>query len=234
MRRSRSIRLTLLAASAIALQACGSEDVDAADVVVPDLAACLERFGVAAQADCQRSFAEGQTRHIQTAPRFASVEACREATGGACEVTPARAADKALVAPGLASVAIPVMAGLMIGRMLENGSGRVTVPLYSGRPPSPLTAYFVGRQLFQHERFADALATLDAYALAPGTFPRSPPLAQRARLSQDRRGQGGAGRTARRGHRRRGKCARRAATRRSAVALRPSQRGHGGPAIPEK
>ncbi|NCY25027.1 MAG: DUF1190 domain-containing protein [Alphaproteobacteria bacterium] len=137
MRRSRSIRLTLLAASAIALQACGSEDVDAADVVVPDLAACLERFGVAAQADCQRSFAEGQTRHIQTAPRFASVEACREATGGACEVTPARAADKALVAPGLASVAIPVMAGLMIGRMLENGSGRVTVPLYSGRPPSP-------------------------------------------------------------------------------------------------
>lgn len=30
------------------------------------------------------------------------------------------------------------------------------------RPQTPLTAYFVGRQLFQHERFADALATLDA------------------------------------------------------------------------
>lgn len=138
MRRSRGIRLTLLAASAMALQACGSEDVDAVDVVVPDVAACLERFGVAAQADCERSFAEGQARHVQTAPRFASVEACREATGSACEVTPAtRPADKALVAPGLASVAIPVMAGLMIGRMLENGSGRVTTPLYAGRPAPP-------------------------------------------------------------------------------------------------
>jgi uncharacterized protein YgiB involved in biofilm formation len=135
MRRSRSIRLTLLAASAMVLQACGSEDVDTLDVVVPDVAACLERFGVAAQADCQRSFAEGEARHVQTAPRFASVDACREATGSACEVTPARAADKAVVAPGLASVAIPVMAGLMIGRMLESGSGRVTTPLYAGRPP---------------------------------------------------------------------------------------------------
>lgn len=133
MRRSGSIRLTLLAA--LALHACGSEDVDAVDVVVPDATACVERFGADARADCERSFAEGEARHAQTAPRFATVEACREATGSTCEVTPAtRPADKAL-APGLANVAIPIMAGLMIGRMLENGSGRVTTPLYAGRPP---------------------------------------------------------------------------------------------------
>ncbi|UPY34926.1 DUF1190 domain-containing protein [Sediminicoccus sp. KRV36] len=136
MRRSRHIRLTLLAASAIALQACGGEDVDAVDVVVPDLSACVERFGAEAQADCERSFAEGQARHALTAPRFASIEACREATGSACEVTPAnRPSDKALAAAGLTSVAIPVMAGLMIGRMLEGGAGRVSAPLYAGRPP---------------------------------------------------------------------------------------------------
>ena len=133
MRRSRTIRLTLLAA--VVLQACGSEDVDAVDVVVPDLAVCVERFGAEAQAECARNLAEGQVQHMQTAPRFASVEACREATGGACETTPARPADKALVAPGLTSLAVPVMAGLLVGRMLENGSGRVTTPLYAGRPP---------------------------------------------------------------------------------------------------
>jgi uncharacterized protein YgiB involved in biofilm formation len=138
LRRSRSIRLTLLAASAMAMQACGSEDVDAVDVVVPDLAACVERFGAEAQAECERNLADGQARHALTAPRFASVEACREATGSACETTPAsRPSDKALAAPGLTSVAIPVMAGLLIGRMLENGSGRVTTPLYAGRPPPP-------------------------------------------------------------------------------------------------
>ena len=134
MRRSPNIRLTLLAC--LALQACGGEDVDAVDVVVPDLAACIERFGPGSQGECERSMAEGVAQHASTAPRFASVEACQQATGGRCEAAPAtRPSDKALAPPGLASVAIPIMAGLMVGRMLDNGMGRVTTPLYAGRPP---------------------------------------------------------------------------------------------------
>ena len=135
MRRSRTIRLTLLAASAIALQACG-EDVDSVDVVVTDLAACVERFGADAQADCEKSMSEAQTQHALTAPRFASVEACREATGSECQVTAAvLPSDKAMLGSAVAGIAIPVLAGVMIGRMMDNGAGRMTTPLYAGRPP---------------------------------------------------------------------------------------------------
>lgn len=136
MRRSRTIRLTLLAATAMALQACGGEDVDNVDVVVTDLAACVERFGAEAQADCEKNLSDAQAQHLRTAPRFASVEACREATGSACEVTAAnRPSDKAMLGTAAAGIAIPVMAGMLVGRMMENGSGRVTTPLYAGRPP---------------------------------------------------------------------------------------------------
>lgn len=136
MRRSRTIRLTLLAATAMALQACGGEDVDAVDVVIPDLAACIERFGDAADTECRRTMREAQEQHVQTAPRFASLEACRDATGSACETTVAnRPGDKALLGTTAAAIAIPVLAGVMVGRMMQDGSGRVTAPLYAGRPP---------------------------------------------------------------------------------------------------
>lgn len=135
MRRSRTIRLTLLAASTIALQACG-EDVDATDVVVSDLAACVERFGAPAQAECQQTLAQAQARHAQTAPRYGSIEACREATGGECEMRPASlASDKALPGAGVAGIAIPVMAGVLISRMMADGTGRMVSPLHAGRPP---------------------------------------------------------------------------------------------------
>jgi len=136
MRRSRTIRLTLLAGSAVLLQACGTEDVDMVDVVVPDLAACVERFGPQSQADCQKTMADAQLAHAQSAPRFANLAACRETTGSACEEAPAnRPSDKSLLTSPATAIAIPVMAGVLVGRMLGSGSGRVTTPLYAGRPP---------------------------------------------------------------------------------------------------
>lgn len=134
MRRSRSIRLTLLAASAITLQACG-EDVDTTDVVVPDLAACVERFGAAAEADCRATMADAAARHAATAPRYSSVQACREATGGECQEAAASLASDEALAGGGGSVIIPVMAGVLIGRMMANGAGRMTTSLHAGRPP---------------------------------------------------------------------------------------------------
>lgn len=137
MRRSRTVRLTILAASAVALQACG-DDVDTTDFVVTDVASCVSRYGSDAQAECEATFRQAQQQHLATAPRFADVEECREATGGDCEVTAAdRASDKTLLTPGTGagSVAIPVLAGMLVGRMMANGMGRVTTPLYAGRAP---------------------------------------------------------------------------------------------------
>jgi len=136
MRRSRTIRLTLLAGSALLLHACGGEDVDSVDVVIPNLAACVARFGAGAQADCERTMASAQQEHTRSAPRFADLAACREATGSDCEEAPAnRASDKALAPPTTGSIAIPVLAGVLVGRMMGSGAGRVTTPLYAGRAP---------------------------------------------------------------------------------------------------
>lgn len=135
MRRSHTVRLTLLAASAVALQACG-DDVDTTDFVVTDVASCVARYGAGAQAECEQTWLQAQQQHLASAPHYATVEQCREATGGDCETTPAnRPSDKPLLGSGAGSVAMPLLAGVMIGRMMDNGAGRVTTPLYAGRPP---------------------------------------------------------------------------------------------------
>ncbi|TCH96670.1 DUF1190 domain-containing protein [Roseococcus sp. SYP-B2431] len=135
MRRSHTVRLTLLAASAVALQACG-DDVDTTDFVVTDVASCVARYGSEARAECEQTLGQAQQQHMASAPHYATVEECREATGGDCETTPAnRPSDKTLLGAGGGSVAIPLLAGVMIGRMMDNGAGRVTTPLYAGRPP---------------------------------------------------------------------------------------------------
>lgn len=137
MRRSRTVSLTLLAASAVALQACG-DDTDTTDFVVTDVASCVARYGAEAQAECEATFRQAQQQHLAAAPHFATVEACREATGNDCETTPAnRPEDKPLLTTGAlgTAVAIPVLAGVLVGRMMDNGAGRVTTPLYAGRPP---------------------------------------------------------------------------------------------------
>ncbi|MDB5415629.1 MAG: hypothetical protein JWR10_3964 [Rubritepida sp.] len=139
MRRSYVVTLTILAASGAALYGCSGDDVDAMDYVVTDETSCVERYGAEAQADCNAALVQAREQHLATAPRYASMEACQEATGSACETTPAtRPADKPLLgtaAAAGASLAIPVLAGVMIGRMMDNGAGRMTTPLYAGRAP---------------------------------------------------------------------------------------------------
>ncbi len=139
MRRSTVVTLTILAASGAAIYAFSGDDVDSTYYVVTDEASCVQHYGADAQADCRAALAQARQQHLTTAPHFASVEACREATGGECETTPATlASDKPLLGTAAAvgaGVAIPVLAGVMIGRMMDNGAGRVTTPLYAGRPP---------------------------------------------------------------------------------------------------
>ncbi|MBS7810722.1 DUF1190 domain-containing protein [Roseococcus pinisoli] len=139
MRRSRTVTLTILAASAVALQACG-EDVDSTDFVVADVQACVERYGSSAQTECEQAFQQAQRQHATSAPRFATAEQCREATGEACETTVAEQpslGDKLQMGEGSrgSSLFMPALAGVMIGRMMADGRGRVTSPVYAGLPP---------------------------------------------------------------------------------------------------
>ncbi len=131
MRRSGSVVLTLLAVTA--LTACDSKEDT--DVAVPNVGACMERFGSSSAAECENAFAAARQSHVATAPQFPSVEACREQTGGDCQIAPTttRAADGSLVSTA-AGVAIPVMAGVLIGKVLSDGM-RPTMPLYAGRSP---------------------------------------------------------------------------------------------------
>lgn len=140
MRRSTVVTLTLLAAAGAggAIYAFSGDDVDSTDYVVTDEASCITRYGPNAQAECAQTFRQAQQQHLATAPRYATVEECREATGNECETTPAnRPGDKTLLTAGAvgAAVAVPVLAGVLIGRMMDNGQGRVTTPVYAGQPP---------------------------------------------------------------------------------------------------
>jgi len=133
MRRSRTVTLTLLAGTGLAVAACDSEP--AGEGVLESRSACVQELG-AAVSECDAVFRSARATHAATAPRFPSAEACREAVGGEC----ADLAEEPRDGRGLpwagtpAAVFIPVMAGVMIGRALSDGS-RGATPVYAGRRP---------------------------------------------------------------------------------------------------
>lgn len=138
MRRSTIVTLTLLAGSGVAFYALtgGEPDVDTVDTLVEDETACIARFGPGTEADCRATLAQARAQHLQTAPRFETLAACAEATGSACETVATPNPPGKVLAPSLASVAVPVMAGVLIGRMWDNGQGRMATPVYAGRMPA--------------------------------------------------------------------------------------------------
>jgi uncharacterized protein YgiB involved in biofilm formation len=88
MRRSRSIRLVLLGATAVTLGACGDEDL-AQGEYYPDEATC-QRAGAS---DCAQAYAEARQLHMASAPQFADLAACESEYGsGNCEMAPTPAA----------------------------------------------------------------------------------------------------------------------------------------------
>jgi uncharacterized protein YgiB involved in biofilm formation len=91
MRRSRSIRLVLLGATAVTLGACGDEDL-AQGEYYPDEATC-QRAGLS---DCAQAYAEARQRHMASAPQFADLAACESEYGnGNCEMAPTPAVQAA-------------------------------------------------------------------------------------------------------------------------------------------
>jgi uncharacterized protein YgiB involved in biofilm formation len=133
MRRSATVTLTLLAGAGLSLAYC-SGDPDA-EGVLETQAACTDRLGGDAAAECAEVFQSARVTHAATAPRFDSAEACRAAIGTDC--TPLENEPRAAGVPwasAAGSVFIPAMAGVMIGRALADGT-RGATPVYAGGVP---------------------------------------------------------------------------------------------------
>jgi hypothetical protein len=126
MRRSATVRLTLLSAASLALVACGEDpEPPQAETLFSSEAACRQAFRGEGDAACAAAFAEASAAHLATAPRFPDQAGCEAETGGRCEV---------VGKPGFASYAMPAMAGVLLGRVLADGS-RGVLPVYGGPPP---------------------------------------------------------------------------------------------------
>jgi len=152
MRRSRTIKLVLLSSTALLL-ACDQEDPLAKNGFVADQAECAKAF----DADvCRQKLADARAEHMKSAPAFPSKEACEEQFGAAnCEPqTTVASAGTESRPPGAGGTGndgqtvhesgtgmfVPLMMGMMMGRMM--GGGYTAQPVYRD---ANNTAYAGGR-----------------------------------------------------------------------------------------
>lgn len=118
MKRSKSVALTLMGASAFALQACDQNEVEAE--VFQDLQSCIAAKDLT-EAQCKEVYQGAVSEHVQTAPRFATAEQCVAEYG-------ADGCQQQQTSSG-GSIFMPLMMGYFAGRMLGGGYGNST-PLY--------------------------------------------------------------------------------------------------------
>lgn len=116
MKRSSSIALVMISASALALNACDDPKVDAE--VYKSLGQCA-RESQLPNADCREGYLDARRQHAEVAPKFATREECVATFGpNNCEVAPQESSRGG-------SLFMPIMMGYMIG------SGAVhSQPLY--------------------------------------------------------------------------------------------------------
>ena len=121
MKRSKSIGLVTMGAGVIALTACDEPKVDA--LVFDTLQQCLADQDLTRE-QCETNYQEALKRHVATAPKYASREACETDFGAEkCEQAPQQTQSGG-------SVFMPLMMGYMMGSMLGNRSGVASQPLY--------------------------------------------------------------------------------------------------------
>lgn len=126
-KRSRHVALAILGATAFALAGCTEDQVDAQ--AFPDLESCkaaASPTGMVTAADCDAAFAEAKALHVETAPRYDSLETCEAQHGaGAC-------GNEQQVQPGgSGSIFMPLMMGYLLGSMMSGQRGMAaSQPLY--------------------------------------------------------------------------------------------------------
>ncbi len=117
MKRSSSVKLALMSASAVVITACGQAKEEAA--VYESIAQC-EEAGVVDAANCTAQFEAAQAVHQETAPRYAREEDCFTDFGyQGCQ---------RFRTSGGSSVFLPFMLGYLLAP--RGGSGVFTQPLY--------------------------------------------------------------------------------------------------------
>ena len=126
-KRSRTVALTILGAASFALAGCREEQVDAQ--AFPDLASCqaaAAEGGLFTASECEQTFAEAEQLHVESAPRYDSLQVCEEQHGvGNCG-----SEDQQVSNGGSGSIFMPLLAGYMIGSMLGGGGLSRSQPMY--------------------------------------------------------------------------------------------------------
>lgn len=118
-RRKRSAAVSLVLVTGAGAAALGLGWLDPSqkeeDALVYDSRAACIGQGVRTEEACTTDYAAAQSAYAATAPRYATAEACRAHHG------PDGCVAGEAVAPDAAGSFVPLMAGYMIGRTLEQG-----------------------------------------------------------------------------------------------------------------
>ncbi|WP_299561838.1 DUF1190 domain-containing protein [uncultured Sulfitobacter sp.] len=126
-KRSNRVAIAIIGATAFTLAGCREETVDAA--AFPDLQSCTDEAtsaGLFSAQDCEEAFAQAETLHAESAPRYDSLEVCEEQHGaGAC------GSEAQATQGGSGGIFMPLLAGYLIGNMVSGRAGMSAgQPLY--------------------------------------------------------------------------------------------------------
>lgn len=129
-KRSRTVALTILGAAAFTVAGCREEKVEAQ--AFPDMASCeaaAAQDGLFSVEECDTAFAEAEALHVESAPRYDSLQVCEEQHGeGNCGSEEQQVSGGG----GMGGIFMPLLAGYLIGNMLGGrGSGMAaSQPMY--------------------------------------------------------------------------------------------------------
>ncbi len=123
MKRSRSLKLALMGASALSLAACDNPENVA---IFESVEQCQNEAGFDRET-CEANFKQAEAEHVRVAPKYTSAADCEADFGAAqCEIAPQTTQNGG-------SVFMPLMMGYMMGSMMSNSSRVATQPLYRSR-----------------------------------------------------------------------------------------------------
>jgi len=123
MKRSKSLKLVLMSATALALTACDNPEEVA---IFENVEQCVKQDGFGMEA-CEANLKKAEAEHIRVAPKYKSIEDCQADFGEEkCEVAPQKTSEGG-------SVFMPLMMGYMMGNMLGGRSNVATQPLYRSK-----------------------------------------------------------------------------------------------------
>lgn len=120
MKRSRSVALLAMGASALVLSACGDSESPAGVYTSVDQCIADKQFS---ESDCRKAFDIATDEHKKVAPKYASKADCEADFGvGKCEEGPRT--------QGGTFSFMPLLAGYMLGRAMGGAPAFTPQPLY--------------------------------------------------------------------------------------------------------